>query len=146
MNNNEIFWGTALWNFFHVLANKVTPDSFQIIRVKLLQIIYSICNNIDCKICQKHSVEYLEQNNFLNISTANELKLFFFIFHNSVNLKRKKELFLFDNLINYDNFEVSYVLQNILKYDYVFNKNINIEFIYEINKWFTDNIKYFEQT
>jgi hypothetical protein len=146
MNNDEIFWGTALWNFFHVLVNKINPESFHIIRVELLQIIHSICNNIDCVICQTHSVKYLEKNNFMHISSANELKVFFFVFHNSVNFERKKEMFLFENLIKYDNFEFSHVLQNILKYDYVFKKNIEIDFICEINKWFTDNIKYFEQT
>ena len=144
MNNDEIFWGTALWNFFHVLVNKINPESFHIIRVELLQIIHSICNNIDCDICQTHSVKYLEKNNFMHISSANELKVFFFVFHNSVNFERTKEMFLFENLIKYDNFEFSYVLQNILKYDYVFKKNIEIDFIDEIKKWFHSHINYFE--
>jgi hypothetical protein len=82
----------------------------------------------------------------MHIRSANEIKVFFFVFHNSVNFINRKELFLFENLIKYDNFELSYVLQNILKYDYVFKQNIEIEFIDEIKKWFTDNIKYFEQT
>jgi hypothetical protein len=140
--NKEIYWGTALWNFFHVLANKIKPHSFKIIRMELLELIYLMCNNIDCNICKKHSIEYLEKNNFIHITSVNELKIFFFIFHNSVNLKNKKELFLFDNLTKYNDIKFSYVLQNILKYDYVFNKELDLES--KIKKWFNDNIDYFE--
>jgi hypothetical protein len=139
----EVYWGTSLWIFFHVLANKIKSDSFHIIRSELLEIIVNICKKIDCNMCRSHSIEYLEKNNFMQITSINELKFFFFNFHNSLNFKNKKELFLFDDLSKYDNFDLSIVLQNILKHDYVFNENIEIEFINGINNWLYNNNKYF---
>lgn len=146
MEKNDVFWGTALWIFFHVIVNKIKPETFHIIRSELLQIIYSICNNISCNICQKHSIEYLQNNNFMKIKTANELKTFFFIFHNSINFKKNKELFLYDNLNKYNNYKISLVLHNISQYNYIFIENKQVEFIDEINKWFNTNMNYFQNT
>ena len=140
----EVYWGTSLWIFFHVVANKIKSDSFHIIRSELLEIIENICKNIDCNMCRLHSIEYLEKNYFLSIESAIEFKLFFFNFHNSVNFKKNKELFLFENLDSiYNEFNLFDVLKKILKHDYVFNENIEIEFINEINKWFYNKMHHF---
>jgi hypothetical protein len=140
----DVYWGTSLWIFFHVLANKIKSDSFHIIRSELLEIIVNICKNIDCNMCRSHSIEYLEKNNFMQISSINELKLFFFNFHNSVNFQKNKELFLFDDLDSkYNGFNIFNVLKNILKHDYVFNENIEIEFINGINNWFYNKMHNF---
>ena len=141
-DENEIHWGTALWHFFHVLANKIKPESFHIIRVELLQFIQLICNNIDCGKCRNHAIEYLEKNNFMQINSVNEFKNFFFTFHNTSNFDKQTELFLIDDLSKYDSFVLSTVLQNILKYDYIFDNEL--ELFNEINNWFSKNNKYFD--
>jgi len=142
---NDIFWGTALWIFLHVLANKIKSDSFHIIRNELLQNIHTICNNISCNICKTHATEYLEKHNFMHIKTVNEFKIFLFIFHNSVNLKKNRELFLFENLTKYDEFKLSVVLQSILKYNYIFDTNNENEIINTLKTWFSTNITYFNE-
>jgi hypothetical protein len=140
-SENNIFWGTALWIFFHVLANKIKPELFHIIRLELLQNIQFICNNIHCNICREHSTKYLEKHNFMQIKTVEELKLFFFIFHNSVNFENNKELFLFEKLDKYNDYKLDSVLASIFKYNYIFN--IDNEIIDTLKIWFYSNIDYF---
>jgi hypothetical protein len=79
----------------------------------------------------------------MQISSINELKLFFFNFHNSINFQKNKELFLFDDLSKYNEFNLFDVLKNILKHDYVFNKDIEIEFINGIYNWFYNKMHHF---
>lgn len=136
-------WATSLWYFFHVLSNKIKPESFQLIRVELLEVLENICNNLRCNRCKEHAFEYLKDNNFLLIQNVDQLKLFFFNFHNNINSKINKELFSLENLESkYNEFKFYNILQNILIPDYVF-KDEQIEFIDKLKTWFNNNIHHF---
>jgi len=89
----KILWGEPFWNLFHVLAEKVKPESFPIIRVPLLQLIFTICSNLPCPDCCKHAVAYLTSIQYQNIQTKEQLKTMFFDFHNSVNARKKVDLY-----------------------------------------------------
>ena len=87
-------WGEPTWFLFHTLAEKVKEEEFQNIRVELLNIIYSICSNLPCPVCSTHAKQHLNGTNFNNIQTKQQLKDFFFHFHNIVNQRKYNNLHL----------------------------------------------------
>ena len=89
----KIKWGEPFWNLFHVLAEKVREDKFPEIRESLLQLIYTICQNLPCPDCAKHAVTYLNSIRYETIQTKLQLKEMLYQFHNSVNKRRNVALF-----------------------------------------------------
>ena len=86
-------WGQPTWFMLHTLAEKVKHDSFPAIRKELLNMIYTICNNLPCPICRSHALDYLNSVNYNTIMTKDQLKRILFDFHNSVNLRKNYPLF-----------------------------------------------------
>jgi hypothetical protein len=86
-------WGEPTWFLFHTLAEKVKEDMFAQIRVDLLNIIYTICNNLPCPDCANHATEYLNKINFKSIRTKEQLKNLLYVFHNEVNARKGYPLF-----------------------------------------------------
>ena len=83
-------WGTPTWLFFHSFAEKITENLFLNNREECLHLIETICKNLPCPYCKDHAKDYLKKHKFMEIKTKEELKMFFFKFHNNVN-KRKKQ-------------------------------------------------------
>jgi len=137
-------WGTALWMFFHIVANKIKSDSFDIIRYELIQNIKYLINNIFCYKCRKDATEYLENNNFMSIENAIDFKMFFFNFHNNINIKLEKELFLFENLDSkYNEFNLFDILKIILQPNYIIKGENQLEIINAFEKWFYNKMHHF---
>lgn len=91
-------WGEPTWYLLHCLAEKVKEDKFAMIRVELLNAIYSICANLPCPDCAKHASEYLKNIQFNNIQTKWQLRLVLFNFHNMVNIKKNMQIFPMEQL------------------------------------------------
>jgi len=91
-------WGEPTWYLLHCLAEKVKEDKFSLIRVELLNAIFSICANLPCPDCAKHASDYLKNIQFLNIQTKTQLKMALFNFHNMVNIKKNMQLFPVEHL------------------------------------------------
>lgn len=91
-------WGEPTWNLLHCLAEKVKEEKFQLIRVELLNAIFSICANLPCPDCAKHASDYLKNIQFMNIQTKTQLKMALFNFHNMVNIKKNVQIFQIDNI------------------------------------------------
>jgi hypothetical protein len=83
-----MLWGEPTWFFFHAIAEKVKPEAFSSIRQELLNICFTICNNLPCPNCAAHATQYMKSVNFSAIQTKEQFKMLFFNFHNEVN-KRK---------------------------------------------------------
>jgi hypothetical protein len=81
-------WGRPIWTFFHVTAQKLKPESFNIIIKEYLNFILLVCNTLPCPVCSSHASEYLRSINLNNIKTKEDLINLFFTFHNSVNLRK----------------------------------------------------------
>lgn len=86
-------WGEPTWFLFHCLAEKVKPDKFAAIRVELLDVINTICNNLPCPDCAKHATDYMKNVNFNVIQTREHLKNMLFVFHNTVNKRKGVDIF-----------------------------------------------------
>lgn len=97
-NKPKMIWGKHIWFFFHTIAEKIKEEQFLVLRHELLNIIFSVCSNLPCPTCAEHAKEYIKQNNFMAIQTKDELKRALFVFHNTVNQRKKYPLFTWEEL------------------------------------------------
>lgn len=146
-------WGQPVWFFLHTIAEKVKPESFQIVRMELLRIISNICSNLPCPTCSQHATTYLANTNINTITTKDQLIDYFYTFHNEVN-KRKgfsqfpKELlhekYSKANTLNI----INHFLVNLLDKSYSirmiaddFHRKRLVE---DIKKWLGNNLQHFQ--
>jgi hypothetical protein len=149
----KLKWGEPMWNFFHVIAEKIIPEHFFIMRTDLFDIIRNICYNLPCPDCSNHARNYLNGIDFNAIITTTHLKDFFFTFHNFVN--KRKELPLFER----EKLDDKYKAMDLKTITIIFLKNFKdkhkssrmiAEDLYrnklsiKIEKWFFQNIHNFQ--
>ena len=84
----KMIWGPFIWYFFHSIAHKVKETEFLNVRATLLNLVYMICSNLPCPNCSQHAKTYLDQTNFQTIQTREQLRTFFWTFHNTVNQRK----------------------------------------------------------
>lgn len=89
----KMVWGRYFWEYFHTLAEKVSPVDFPRIRAELLNHIYVVCNYLLCPVCVEHAISYLKKINFNAIQTKEQLIIMLFDFHNSVNQRKGYPIF-----------------------------------------------------
>ena len=108
----EMLWGEPTWIFLHTLAEKIKDEEFHKLRKELLDNILKICNNLPCPICSQHAIRYMNGVNFNNIQTKEQLKLFLFSFHNTVNRRKDYEQFNVADLSKYQNANTINIIRN----------------------------------
>ena len=96
-------WGPPTWIFLHTLAEKVKDTSFPLISQQLVRIMIQICNNLPCPDCTTHAKLFWINVNIANIRSKEDLINLLFVFHNSVNKRKKILPFKHENLIKYNN-------------------------------------------
>lgn len=96
-----MLWGKPTWHLLHTMAEKIQNIPFSNNRSEILQIIYTICINLPCPTCAEHAKEYMIKHKLFQIMTKNELKMFLFKFHNSVNVRKHMPIFDEQNLTQY---------------------------------------------
>ena len=113
MRSNE--WGTITWIFLHTLAEKIQEDKFEKIRIDIINIIISICNNLPCPDCANHASQVLKVAYLSNIKTKKHLIEFLRQFHNIVNIKLKKKEFTREDIKEkYKNYNLIILLSNMV--------------------------------
>lgn len=146
-------WGEPTWFLFHTLAHKVKDSDYQIIKKDLINIIYTICNNLPCPDCAKHATEYMNNINFNSIQTKEQLKNMLFVFHNTVNSRKGFPIFPLEELdLKYSKANTINIIKNFMVH--FENKHKSIHMISDdmhrariannIKKWFGDNITHFD--
>ena len=146
-------WGEPVWFLLHTLCEKVKLDSFSEIRHGLLNIIYIICTNLPCPDCSAHAKTYLDGFNFNLIQTKEQLKLFIFNFHNSVNSRKGFPIFKYQDLQKYSTAVTINIIYNFMNSYNVKNHNIHMisndvyrgRMIDTIKTWFNQNINNFDK-
>lgn len=98
VTNNDIKekkmkWGPPIWFLFHTIAEKIKADEFLSLKNEIIQNIVIICKNLPCPNCASHASNYISKVNFNAINTKEDLKMFLFNFHNSVNQKKGYPIF-----------------------------------------------------
>jgi hypothetical protein len=152
-STKKMKWGEPTWLLFHTLAHKIKDDHFDHMKLDILNIITTICNNLPCPNCANHATEYMKRVNYNSIKTKQELKNLFFQFHNEVNLRKGFQLFPHENL---DEKYSKALTKNIIQHFMVFfqDKHKSIHMIandmhrarlsQQLKIWFNDNIQYFD--
>jgi hypothetical protein len=146
-------WGEPTWFLFHTMAHKIKEEHFNDMKLDILTIITTICNNLPCPNCANHATEYMKRVNYNSIKTKQELKNLFFQFHNEVNLRKGFPLFPFEQL---DEKYSKALTKNIIQHFMIFfqDKHKSIHMIandmhrarlsQNLKQWFNENIQYFD--
>ena len=146
-------WGEPFWFLFHTMAEKVKDELFPSVREELLNLIYTICINLPCPDCSKHATQYLNGIHFKRIQSKSELKEMLFVFHNTVNARKKFPLFPREELdTKYSNAQMIPILNHFMVH--FRNKKSSIQMIAndfhrerifkELQNWFNKNIHIFQ--
>ena len=85
-------WGKYTWFLFHTLAEKIKSDEFVNYKNLIIKIIVGICSCLPCPVCTKHAGEYLKMYPIYSVKNKEDLKRYIFIFHNTINKKKNKEI------------------------------------------------------
>lgn len=153
VNVPKMLWGKPTWYLLHMMAEKIQDVKFQELRSQILNMIYSICNNLPCPTCATHAKEYLNKINLFHINSKEELKTMLFNFHNDVNLRKGYSLFSRQELDNlYIKADPVAIIQNFLVAFNKKNKSIRLladdlsrqNITNSLKLWFQQNIMYFD--
>lgn len=149
----KIIWGEPFWNLFHLIAEKVKESDFPKVRSDVLRIIFSICSNLPCPDCTTHAVHYLNNINFNNIQTKEQLKNMLYMFHNEVNTRTHRPLFPRDQLD--EKYSKGIFLPNLDRFFHFFSMKHNnarlisndifrVRLTKNLKEWFQTNLHCFE--
>lgn len=94
-------WGPPIWRFFHVLAEKIKESEFKRIYHPLFILIQRICSYLPCPECSQHATQFLRKININQIDSKDKFRGMLYVFHNIVNLRKRKNPFNVENLVNY---------------------------------------------
>jgi hypothetical protein len=87
----HLLWGTYTWILLHWMSEQIKDSYFHSEKDQLLIFIKDICNNLPCPNCREHAVQYLSRIPLSMVKTKEELKYYIYHFHNSVNMRSKKQ-------------------------------------------------------
>lgn len=146
------YWGPAIWQLFHTLAQKIKADNYHIIRNDLINYILDICKLLPCPDCSSHAMQFWKKINFSTLKQPIDLQKALYVFHNSVNRRKDKSLFPYDKLHIYANYPIIPVYNNFIR---VFHTRGNMKLlaesfqrnrlIFKFKNWLTNNIHHFEK-
>ena len=142
-------WGPDVWLLFHTIVEKIKePDNTRLCRELFYQI-KNICKFLPCPDCASHATSNLANVNISRINSKSDLKQILFVFHNSVNIRKKKALFTISELEKYTRANLSAVIYNF-KMNYNSTRNMKLMgetfqrslVISQFNQWLNINKQY----
>lgn len=144
-------WGPPIWTLFHTLAEKINEPDYSKIGLELYGFIRQICNYLPCPECSQHATRFLANIKIENVKTKEGLRKILYIFHNAVNVRKKKPLYNFENLNIYKSKNIIYVFNRFISFYKTSTGNMNLitdSFqrqltLKNFKKWFLNNFKSF---
>ena len=145
-------WGKPIWTFFHVTAEKIKPEYFNIVIKEYLQNIVLICGVLPCPICSQHASEYMRAINFNNIRTKDDLINLFFTFHNVVNVRKGYPVLAKNNMPAYDQMNTVFAVKQFMTafedksraMKLMADDMARMRIAEKLKFWINSNIQYFE--
>ncbi len=121
-------WGPPVWALLHTLAEKLNESHIQhrVIKGDLFKFIKRICAFLPCPECSKDATLFLNRVKPSDIQTKQQLINMLYLFHNHVNVKKRKGLFNYENLNQYKTQNIIYVLNNFAN---AYNTNGNMKLL-----------------
>jgi len=105
-------WGPAVWRLFHVLSEKISDEAYHHIGGQLFYFISKICKFLPCPECSADASRFLAKIKMTNLKTKLDLKNTMYLFHNYVNIKKRKPLFNYGNINIYKNYRIMPIINN----------------------------------
>ena len=143
-------WGPAVWRLFHTLAEKINEDAYPHLGNQLFVLIKRICKFLPCPECSIDATKFLAKTNIQDLKTKLEFKNMLYIFHNYVNVKKRKKLFNYANINTYKNYKLIPIFNNfIIHYNTKGNMKLIAEsfqrqfVIKDFKTWLMNNIRAF---
>tara|TARA_Y100000389_G_scaffold64334_1_gene60388 strand:+ start:531 stop:989 length:459 start_codon:yes stop_codon:yes gene_type:complete len=102
MMDGKSRWSIPTWYLFHGIAEKMDEQYYKENYFKVFQLFILICENIPCPMCRKEASTKIRKVNVHNINSKEKLKLFWFNFHNDVNIRLGKKLFSMEGMKKYE--------------------------------------------
>lgn len=143
-------WGPAVWTLIHSLSVRINEDAYTQISVPLFKMITYICKFLPCPECSADATNFLAKINPLTLKTKTDFKTTFYLFHNSVNAKKRKPLFNYSSLDVYGRYPLIAVVNNfIAKYNTKGNMKLIAEsfqrqlVIKQFKSWFIGTMRAF---
>ena len=144
-------WGPPTWTLLHTLAEKIHEDDFNKLMPQMFGLIKRICAYLPCPDCSQHAKQFLAKIKPQQIATKTDFKNTFYLFHNMVNSRKKKQLFNYDNMNIYQNLNIANVFNNFVS-DYNTKGNMKLLaesfqrslIIKDLKRWLLNNINSFK--
>ena len=121
-------WGPPTWTMLHILAEKIKESDYPRLSAQLFGMVKRICAVLPCPECSKHSMTFLNTIKPSNISTKIDFINMLYLFHNMVNVKKKKPLFHYGNMAKYKQISIQTAYRNFIS---VFNTRGNMKMLAE---------------
>jgi hypothetical protein len=144
-------WGPPTWIFFHTLAEKIKDSSFELVGKSLVSNINRICSLLPCPECSQHAKTFWSRVNFATIKTKTDLKNILYVFHNTVNRRKRQPLFKYEKLEYYKTRNVIETYNNFSRnFNTYGNMNLiadsfhRVRLLAYLKKWLTINIQHFD--
>jgi len=139
-------WGPPIWRLLHTMAEKIHEDDFNKLMPQMFVLIKRVCAYLPCPDCSQHATQFLAKLKPEQISTKINFKNTLYIFHNMVNVRKKKPLFNYGNINVYQNLNIVNVFNNFVS---VYNTKGNMKLLAEsfqrmliikdLKKWLIEN-------
>lgn len=145
-------WGRPIWTFFHVMAQKMKPEYFNLVIKDFLKFILLICGTLPCPVCSTHASEYMRSINLNNIRCREDLIQLFYNFHNVVNQRKGYAVLQKDQIPQYETANTVIAIKDFVRAfedksramklmaDDLSRARISSQFKF----WINENIKYFD--
>ena len=114
-------WGPCVWEFIHTFCEQIKPCLFANNRDKVILLLFSVCKQVLCPICEQHAKKYLNRINKNKIKTKEDCKKFFYDFHNVVNRRLNKQIFT--DTEHYKSFSLSNTFH---KFKNIYTNNVGL--------------------
>jgi hypothetical protein len=145
-------WGRPVWTFFHVTAEKIKPEYFNLVVKEYLQFILLICGTLPCPICSNHASEYMRAINLNNIRSKDDLIHLFFNFHNVVNQRKGYPVLQKEQIPKYETANTIVVIKDFMRAYEDKSRSVKLmaddlarsRISSQLKNWINKNIQYFD--
>jgi hypothetical protein len=121
-------WGPPTWTLLHTMAEKIHEEDFNRLMPQMFALIKRICAYLPCPDCSQHATQFLAKLKSEQIATKTDFKNTLYLFHNMVNVRKKKQLFNYANMNAYQNLNIVNVFNNFVA---VYNTKGNMKLLAE---------------
>lgn len=85
----NLAWGTSTWRMFHWFSQNINDEFYIKNRAIIHYLISNIISCLPCPTCRGHAIAFMNKHKLQICKNKEQLKHYFFVFHNIVNDRKK---------------------------------------------------------